>query len=311
MHSRHIEKNIPTEVIRSFIAIVDMGSFTKAAEHLDLTQPAISAQIKRLERILGGEVFKPGSRLRLTERGELVAMLAQRIVHTNDQIMSLAGPRLGPNFRIGLPNGIRDGVLVDLISKLSTNQHGRAVQLSVGNTAAATRSLRSGFLDFAFVANRDGPMPNPVCEWTEELYWAKSPELVIAPNAPIPLVSSLGSMSNQYAIQALERVQRRYVITFSADHLNLRMAAVLAGVGVIVGSSRAFPPGVELVHDDSLPKLDALVVGIYAREGLDLRRAKPIIKILESFMRPYGTRNGQPPPSRPVPGKKKRRNHGS
>ena len=33
----------------------------------------------------------------------LVALLAQRIVHTNDQIMSLAGPRLGPNFRIGLP----------------------------------------------------------------------------------------------------------------------------------------------------------------------------------------------------------------
>ena len=84
-------------------------------------------------------------------------------------------------------------------------------------------------------------MPNPVCEWTEELYWAKSPDLVIAPHAPVPLVSSHGSMSNQFAIQALERAQRRYVITFSADDLNLRMAAVLAGVGVIVGSSRAFP----------------------------------------------------------------------
>jgi hypothetical protein len=63
MHRRHFEKNIPTEVIRAFITILDMGSFTKAAEHLDLTQPAISAQIKRLERILGGEVFQPGSRL--------------------------------------------------------------------------------------------------------------------------------------------------------------------------------------------------------------------------------------------------------
>jgi DNA-binding transcriptional LysR family regulator len=195
-------------------------------------------------------------------------MLAQRIVHTNDQIMSLAGPRRGPNFRVGLPNGINDGLLVDLITKLSTGQHGKSVQFSVGNTAAATRSLRSGFLDFAFTANREGPMPNPVCEWTEELYWAKSPELVITPSAPIPLVSSHGSMSNQYAIQALERAQRRYVITFSADNLNLRMAAVLAGVGVIVGSSRAFPLGVELVHDDTLPKLDALVVGIYAREGV-------------------------------------------
>jgi DNA-binding transcriptional LysR family regulator len=306
MHRRHFEKNIPTEVIRSFITIVDLGSFTKAAEHLGVTQPAISAQVKRLERILGGEVFQPGSRLRLTERGELVAMLAQRIVHTNEQIMSLAGPRLAPNFRIGLPNGINDRLLVDIIKKLSAGHPGRSVQFSVGNTAAATRSLRSGFLDFAFAANREGPMPNPVCEWTEELYWAKSPDLVIAPHAPVPLVSSHGSMSNQFAIQALERAQRRYVITFSADDLNLRMAAVLAGVGVIVGSSRAFPQGVELVHDASLPKLDAIMVGIYVREGLDIRRAKSIIKILESIMRPYATRGREPLLSQTAPHKKRR-----
>ena len=84
------------------------------------------------------------------------------------------------------------------------------------------------------------------------------------------------------------------------------LTAAGLGVGVIVGSSRAFPPGVELVHDDSLPKLDALVVGIYGREGLDIRRAKPIIKILESFMRPYATSGRHSPPSQTAPHKKRR-----
>jgi DNA-binding transcriptional LysR family regulator len=48
--------NIPVVLLRSFIAISGHGSFSKAAEELNLTQPAISAQIKRLQRLVGGDL---------------------------------------------------------------------------------------------------------------------------------------------------------------------------------------------------------------------------------------------------------------
>mgnify|MGYP000483429928 CR=1 FL=1 len=49
--------NIPTDLLRTLIAVVDLRSFTKAAASLGITQPAVSAQIKRLQFLLGGELF--------------------------------------------------------------------------------------------------------------------------------------------------------------------------------------------------------------------------------------------------------------
>ena len=54
--------NIPTDLLRTLIAVVDLRSFTKAAPSLGLTQPAVSAQIKRLQFLLGGEIFDRSAR---------------------------------------------------------------------------------------------------------------------------------------------------------------------------------------------------------------------------------------------------------
>ena len=64
MQRRPPVNNVPIELLRAIVAIVDLGSFTKAAQALNLTQPAISAQMKRLQQLVGAEVFsKSGSGL--------------------------------------------------------------------------------------------------------------------------------------------------------------------------------------------------------------------------------------------------------
>src|SRR5262249_35848242 len=49
--------NIPTELLRTLVFVVDQRSFTKAAQSLGVTQPAVSAQIKRLQFLLGYELL--------------------------------------------------------------------------------------------------------------------------------------------------------------------------------------------------------------------------------------------------------------
>src|ERR1700761_6400367 len=103
MHRRYEPSHIPIEILRSFIGILDAGSFTKAAARLNITQPAISAQIKRMQSLVGEELFqKEGAGIALTDKGEAVSRYARRILALNDQILSSG--RSDKRFRIGLPS---------------------------------------------------------------------------------------------------------------------------------------------------------------------------------------------------------------
>src|SRR3954468_25032048 len=107
MHHRYDKSNIPIELLRTLVAISDTGSFTKAADALGLSQSAVSLQIKRLERLVAGELFrKSGSGHRLTEHGQVVAGYALRVLALNDQILALAGsdPKVR-QIRLGIPAG--------------------------------------------------------------------------------------------------------------------------------------------------------------------------------------------------------------
>ena len=87
--------NIPTELLRTLVAVVDLRSFTKAAQSLGVTQPAVSAQIKRLQGLLGADLLdKSAPGVSLTSSGELVVNYARRLLSINDQILDIAGPRL-------------------------------------------------------------------------------------------------------------------------------------------------------------------------------------------------------------------------
>src|SRR5262249_46333667 len=84
--------NIPTELLRTLVSVVDQRSFPRAAQSLGVTQPAVSAQIKRLQFLLGYELLdKSAPGVSLTPRGEMVVTQARRMLSINDQIAQLSG----------------------------------------------------------------------------------------------------------------------------------------------------------------------------------------------------------------------------
>ena len=121
--------NIPVVLLRSFIAISGHGSFTKAAEELNLTQPAISAQIKRLQRLVGGDLFfKKTQGVGLTQLGSIVENYARRILTLNDQIIAIAGqvPK-HETIHLGIQNIFARAVLADVVGKMPEDGHYRFV----------------------------------------------------------------------------------------------------------------------------------------------------------------------------------------
>src|ERR1700759_3894262 len=97
--------NIPTDLLRTLIAVVDMRSFTRAAQSLGVTQPAVSAQIKRLHYLLGYEVLdKSAPGVSLTARGELVGNNARILLAITDEILQLTSGTLPRQpVRVGIP----------------------------------------------------------------------------------------------------------------------------------------------------------------------------------------------------------------
>lgn len=98
--------NIPTDLLRTLISVVDFRSHTKAAQFLGMTQPAVSTQIKRLQELLGAEIFdKSAPGIKLTTKGEIVAAHARRILSINDKLVHLASPKPPVDaLRIGVPS---------------------------------------------------------------------------------------------------------------------------------------------------------------------------------------------------------------
>ena len=111
--------NIPTELLRTLVAVVDLRSFTKAAHSLGVTQPAVSAQIKRLQMLLDCELFdKSAPGVSLTPSGDIVVNYARRMLSINDQIVDLSAPRLGTRaLRIGMPGDFLTPYLPRLLAQ--------------------------------------------------------------------------------------------------------------------------------------------------------------------------------------------------
>ena len=99
-----LRRNIDIDLLRTFVSIVETGSFTRTAERMLRTQSAVSLQVKRLEEALGITVFERGSKpVRISPDGELLLVHARRVLAANDAMLAhLLEPEVRGNVRIGV-----------------------------------------------------------------------------------------------------------------------------------------------------------------------------------------------------------------
>ena len=97
--------NLPTDILRTFLAVIDLGSFTKAGQLLGRTQPAISLQVRKLEEMVGMPLMDTSGRnIVLTAAGENLARYARQLLAMNDEIVARPQKRESTGIlRVGLP----------------------------------------------------------------------------------------------------------------------------------------------------------------------------------------------------------------
>ena len=263
--------NIPTDLLRTLVAVVDLRSFTKAAASLGVTQPAVSAQIKRLQFLLGGDMFDRSTQgITLTQQGELVVSYARRLLSINDQIVHLGGasPRPELVIRVGTPSDFIASILPGILGRFRERWPDVRFIVRTDFFDALVRELRSGELDL-FVGLSMAPPPDARHSWAEEVVWVRGPTAGIDPNRPVPLVSyGEPCVYHRLAVTALKQAGLDWEDVFTGPSLNSLGGAVIAGLGVMaVTRRRASETGLVIWEDAPLPRLPDLYSGIYIREG--------------------------------------------
>lgn len=263
--------NIPTDLLRTLVAVVDLRSFTKAAASLGVTQPAVSAQIKRLQFLLGGELFDRSSQgISLTPQGEMVVSYARRLLSINDQIVHLgeAGPRPELVIRVGTPSDFIASILPDILARFRERWPDVRFIVRTDFYDSLLRDLRGGEVDL-YVGLSMSPPPDARHSWQEEVVWVRSATSQFDIDRPVPLVShGERSVYHRLAVTALKAAGLEWEDVFTGPSLTSLSGAVAAGLGVMpITRRRANDVGLKIWDDAPLPKLPDLFSGIYIREG--------------------------------------------
>ena len=137
---------LDTDQLRSFIAIVDEGSFTRAAERVHKTQSAVSMHIRRLEEQLGCALFvKQGRGTRLTAEGEQLVEYARRILREEaGALAALSRKGLRGTVRFGVPDDYAEAYLSDILQRFNHRHPLVEIAVACENSIELSASVRAG-----------------------------------------------------------------------------------------------------------------------------------------------------------------------
>jgi DNA-binding transcriptional LysR family regulator len=263
--------NIPTDLLRTLVAVVDLRSFTKAAASLGVTQPAVSAQIKRLQYLLGVDLFDRSAQgFSLTPQGEQVVSYARRMLSINDHIVHLGGaaPRSELMIRIGTPSDHVASIMPGMLAQF--RQHWPDVRFTVRTDfhEPLMRDLRRGDLDL-YVGLTMGQPHDAHHSWAEEVVWVGGAATRFDSSRPVPLVSfGEPCIYRRLATETLKSADLAWEDVFIGPSLKSLHGAVDAGLGVMaIIRRRAVESGMIVWKDAPLPRPPELYCGVYIREG--------------------------------------------
>ena len=167
--------NIPTELLRTLVTVVDQRSFTKTAQSLGVTQPAVSAQIKRLQFLLGYEVLdKSAPGVSLTRRGEMVVVHARRMLSINDQIVQLDGNQpKAQTVRVAIQGDFAGVRIPATLAQFRRRWPEIRFEASATNFESMFRGLRQGDLDLcvAFASSKSAIEAHHL--WGDQAVWVQ------------------------------------------------------------------------------------------------------------------------------------------
>lgn len=292
--------------LRYLAAVAREGSFTRAAERLNVVQPAVSQQIRKLEAELGVEVLHRGPGLRPTSVGQRIILRAERMVAEADALRDEANAELGlltGSIRLGAMHWLGPIDLAQILARFVALYPGVEVILHEATTTAMLAAVRSDSLDLTFASmggadSLDGIEFATLAE-EEMVVVGKTDQLAGVPDPmPItdlheqPFVGFARGMSVRRLVEdALERAQVRPRIVLESNELATLRDLAQNGAGLaILPRGVAEAPGPPVAIRSLAPERLWRRVGLAWLSG---RRLPPAATTLRELALTFAVENGE------------------
>jgi DNA-binding transcriptional LysR family regulator len=261
--------------LRAFVAVVDAGSLSSAAEVIHRSQSAVSIQsavsmqIKKLEQAVGRPVLLRGPRrMELTPVGvELLSYARQMLSLHAETLTALHGPVLSGQVRLGVPDDYAASYLTPVLRAFANRHTQVEIVLSCVQSTALIPMVQREELDLALVS-RDRPQRGTLL-FREPLVWVGAAQYEAWRRDPLPVaVYEPGSQARRGALAALAAQRRAYRVVYNSSSLAGQLAAVESGLSVAVLTQCSVPAHLQILSEKhGLPKLGAMEVAAMRSTG--------------------------------------------
>jgi DNA-binding transcriptional LysR family regulator len=243
--------------LRSFVAIAQAGSVTRAAQQVHRTQSAVSTHLQQLEAAVGARLVERTTRsLALTQEGERLLPHAHRLLELQAQARASVLPAAAqqPVLRVGISEYFFPSRLGELLAVLRAAAPLARFELMWSTSAPLLQLWRGGAMDLAVVTSKL-PVPGARLLRREPLAWVSAPGHMPPADLPTPLVL-LGPDCpvREIALTALVRSGRAHHVQLSCTGSQAAVAAIRAGWGVGCLNASAIPHDLDVWKAERAPR---------------------------------------------------------
>lgn len=264
--NRVLTRNIDLQLLRAFVAVAESGSMTAAARQLNVTQGAISQQIKRLEELLQKQMFaRSGQGLIPTMDGERLFLHAQKLISMNDEVFSLmTAPEFAGVVRLGIPNDIVSPYAAPILKSFGAVYPKVRVELAIGTSEQLKKALTSGEINLTLTTERDTPKGAERLI-RNDLVWVGAANGEVHTQNPLPvLLCNESCMFRPVMLAGLETAGRDWRLTAGTGNMDATFAMLQADLAVTALLESTVPAFLNVLDKrDGLPDLQEFFINLY------------------------------------------------
>ncbi|KGB82868.1 MAG: LysR family transcriptional regulator [Pseudomonadota bacterium] len=261
-------RNLDMTALRSFVAVAEAGGVTRAAGFLNLTQSAVSMQLKRLEEALGLTLLdRTARKIALTATGEQLLGYARRMLDLNDEVYArLTAQEFEGEVILGVPHDIVYPAIPQVLQRFNTEYPRVKVQLLSSFTRRLKEQFARGEVDVILTTEDEADAGGETL--TElPLIWIGAPGGQAWKSRPLRLAYENSCIFRGSVQSALDRAGIPWEMAVESNSTRTIEASVSADLAVHTVIEGSEPPYVERIqHGGALPELPTKQINLYVSD---------------------------------------------